>query len=139
MADEWWRLADGAARRVRWVLAGSLLPWAAFIVTTVVADERYDGGTVALARVAAAAPWYLMFVAVPSAMPIAVSRHRVTRGAATVVMTATAAVAGALVVASDDAQAGLAVLWVPYVAMPTAVVIGLAQAVAACFRPPQPP
>lgn len=119
---------------MQWVFAGSLVPWAAFLVT-VVAHERYDGGAVSLAGVIAAAPWYLMFVAVPSALPIAVSHHRVTRGAATVVMTATAVAAGALVVASDDAQAGLAVLWVPYVAIPTAVAIGLGQAVTACFGP----
>jgi hypothetical protein len=42
-----------------------------------------------------------------------------------VVMTAVGAVAGTLVMTTDDAQAGLAVLIVPYVAVPFAAVIAI--------------
>lgn len=51
-----------------------------------------------------------------------------------VVLTAVAALSGFLVATSNDAQAGLAVLLVPYVALPLAAVIWLGEAVAASRR-----
>ncbi|MDQ3978400.1 MAG: RDD family protein [Actinomycetota bacterium] len=79
---------------------------------------------------AAAAPAYLGFVALPSLAPIVVARASLTRLIVVVMMTAVAGTAGALVATSDDAQAGLAVLWVPFVAIPLAAALGVAQRVA---------
>jgi hypothetical protein len=64
-----------------------------------------------------------------SLIPLAVSRHVVAFAGVLVVMTCVAAVAGYLVVTIDDAQAGLAILYVSYVALPLAMAVGLIQAV----------
>ena len=98
----------------------SLLPWAAFLVATALADRWVDHTSGSFAGLVASAPWYLGFVAAPAYLPLAAARHRLVRIAVLVVMTATAGTAGVLVVASDDAQAGLAVLVVSYVALPLA-------------------
>lgn len=69
-------------------------------------------------------PWAafsLAAVALPSALPLAAARHRWVKLLVLVVMAATAALAGVLVVTTDDAQAGLAVLFVPYGAVPLAL------------------
>ena len=103
----------------------SLIPWSAFlVVVAIVNDSAPPSGLLA-----AALP-YLGFVALPSLAPIVAARARRTRLIVVVVMTAVAAAAGVLVATSDDAQAGLAVLWVPFVAIPLAVVLWVGKRVA---------
>lgn len=120
----------------------SLVPWAAFLVATALADRwvQYKSGS--LAGLVRSAPFYLGFVALPSALPIAAARAGVMRLGVVVVMTAVAAVAGVLVVTTDDAQAGLAVLLVPMVAIPLGLVLWIGYAVTArrptAGPPPEP-
>lgn len=109
----------------------SLIPWAAFLLATAVADVWVDYESTSLGGLAAAAPFYLGVVALPSMLPLLAARAGVMRLAVLVVMTAVAAISGVLVVTTDDAQAGLAVLWVPFVAIPLAAVLWVGQAVAA--------
>lgn len=73
-------------------------------------------------------------MALPSLFPLAAARAGVMRGVVLVLMTAVAAVAGVLVVATDDAQAGLAVLLVSYFAIPLAALLWIGQAVASSSR-----
>jgi hypothetical protein len=109
----------------------SLIPWFAFLVAASVADAWVDDRSGSLAGLAAAAPLYLGFVALPSMLSLLAARTAVTRLIVLVVMTAVAAMSAVLVATSDDAQAGLAVLWVPYVAIPLAVLLWVGHAVAA--------
>lgn len=104
----------------------SLIPWAAFVAVTWFGDR-----STSISHEAAAALSLLAFVALPSALPVAVARARSLRLVAVAVMTAVAAIAGIAMTASDDAQAGLALLWVPLVALPLAAVIWVGERVAA--------
>src|SRR5688572_9597159 len=82
----------------------SLAPWLALLVTIALAE---DG--VGLDDVVAAAPLYLGFVALPSAIAIGAGRTVVSQVAVTLVMTGVAVFAGIQVATIDDGQAGLAV------------------------------
>ena len=110
-------------------LTSALVPWLAFLAATVVADAFVDRTSLSLTGLVLSSPFYLAFVALPSLAPIAIAQQPPTRVGAVVVMTGAAAVAGTLVVTTDDAQAGLAVLLVPVIAVPLALFIGIAQAV----------
>ena len=101
----------------------SLIPWATFLVVSFVAYSLSDLWTVRLGGTLTSAPWYLVFVALPALAPLAAARRRWMVNAVVVLTTAAAAVAGVLVATTDDAQAGLAVLWVPYVALPLSAVV----------------
>lgn len=115
------------------------MPWAAFVVALAIADTLEDGsGSGSGVDVFGAALFSLFFVGIPSAVPIAAARRAPLLLISLVVMTATAAVAGVLVVTTEDAQAGLAVLWVPFVAVPMAAAIWVGRAVAARRRAPRP-
>lgn len=116
--------AGGAltCRSLRTAVLGSLIPWAAFIV--VVAVDAAPA-----INLPAAAAIYLVFVALPSAVPVAATRSRSALLAALVVMTAVSPFATIGMTTSDDAQARLAVLLVPYVALPLGTAIWVAQAV----------
>lgn len=70
-------------------------------------------------------------VALPAMVPLVVERAGATRAGVLIVMTAMPTISAVLVVTTDDAQAGLAVLWVPFVAIPLATVVWIGQAVAA--------
>ena len=114
-----------------WAAArASLIPWAAFLVAAAVADMWVHQELSAIA-LAAAAPWSLGFVALPAMVPLVVARAGATRAGVLIVMTAVATISAVLVVTTDDAQAGLAVLWVPFLAIPLATVVWIGRAVAA--------
>jgi hypothetical protein len=115
--------------RVAVAVLASLIPWVAWLVTLAVVDRQHLEPSELLLL---AIP-YLAFVALPSFVPLAVARHRATRIAVLVLLTATAVSAAVAMVSSHDAQAGLAVLWIPYVALPAALAIGVGQAAVAAF------
>lgn len=125
-------------RLQRSVLA-SLIPWAAFLAATVVADRWVEYKSTSLAGLAAAAPLYLGFISLPSLLPLVVARRGAAWIAVLAVMTAVAVAAGVLIVTTDDAQAGLAVLWVPIVAIPLAGVLWIGEAIAARWASAEPP
>lgn len=105
------------------------IPTLAFYVAVLVADTHVDFKSVSASGMIAGLPLYLAFVGLPSVFPFALARHAWVRAVVLLAMTATAATAGALVVTTDDAQAGLAVLIVAYVGVPLAVVIALGHAI----------
>jgi hypothetical protein len=112
--------------------AASLIPWAGFIAAAALTDVvRGDPTATSISDVARAAPSLLAFIALPSALALLVARTRALRLLALLAMTAASATAGVAVTASDDAQAGLALLWVPLLALPLAAVLWVGQTVAA--------
>jgi len=114
-----------------WIaVLASLIPWAAFLLALALGDVGVDSGWISSDGLGTAAPAALGFVALPAALPLVAARTGLLRLGALVVMTAVAVVAGVLVVTTDDAQAGLAVLWVPMAAIPLAVVLWIGHAVA---------
>ncbi len=117
--------------RLRTSALASLFPWAGFLGAIVVADLSVEDKSTSLGGLIAAAPLCLAFVALPSLLALAVARRRLMWISVVIVMTAVAAAAGILVATTDDAQAGLAVLLVPYVAVPLAGVLWIGEAVAA--------
>ncbi len=117
-------------------MVASLVPWAAFLLAATLARVWADGTSLSRARLVAVSPVYLAFVALPSLLPLAAARPGLMRLVVLLVMTAVAAIAGVLVATNDDAQAGLAVFLVPYVALPLSVVLWLARAVWSRWRAP---
>ena len=109
----------------------SLIPWAAFLTAATVADTWVDGRPGSRSGLVAAAPFYLGVVALPSMLPLVAARTSRTRLVVLAAMTAVATASAVCVATNDDAQAGLAVLWVPYVAVPLAVALWVGHAVAA--------
>ena len=109
----------------------SLIPWAVFLIAASAADTWVDDRSGSLSGLAAAAPFYLGFGALPSMLPLLAARTAVTRLVVLAVMTGVAATSAVLVATTDDAQAGLAVLWVPYVGIPLGVLLWVGRAVAA--------
>lgn len=101
----------------------ALVPWVAYTAATVITDRWVDFRSVSLVGVARAIPLTLVVVALPSLGAIAAARPVVMRRAVTAFMAVVSAGAGVAAVATDDAQAGLAVLWVPVVALPLAVIL----------------
>ena len=116
-------------RRLRWVATLSLVPWAAFVVSTPAAVPFVAHRSLDWERVPGSALGYLPLVALPCALPIAVARPGWMRAVSVVLLTGVSAVAGVLIVAIDDAQAGFAVFYVPYVALALTVLVGIARAV----------
>jgi hypothetical protein len=116
-------------RRVVAAAILSLVPWAVFFVafqTTPtgmpnrqVLDWTFNGAT-----------FFLTVIALPSFAPLLAAPTAATRLGVAVVMSTVAWYAAAAIVRTDDAQAGLAVLTVPMVAIPLAVVIAAATALA---------
>lgn len=108
---------------------GSLAPWLALHLTIVLAENnvRYDS-------LVGAAVVSLFFVALPSMIAITAGRSRDIRLAVTIVMTAVAVFAGLQVATIDDGQAGLAVLYVPMVAFPLALVVSACEAALDRYR-----
>lgn len=93
------------------------------------ADSWLGDRSTSLVLLPASVPVSIGFVALPSFLPLAVARHRATKIVVLALMTSTAVIAGVLVETTDDAQAGLAVLWVPYAAVPLAAAIWIGQSV----------
>jgi hypothetical protein len=118
--------------RVGTAVAGALLVWFAFLLAGELAADRS-------LRLLPAAVLYLAFVAVPAMAAIAAGRTLVTQLVITGVMTEVAAYAGYQVVTIDDGQAGLAVLWIPVVAVPLGTVVWVVEAVAARRTEARPP
>ena len=77
-------------------------------------------------------PGYLVFVVVPSLLPLLAARARITLGIALVLMTWVAAGVGFAVGGSEagDPVVALCVLVVPYVAIPLALVIWIGHTIA---------
>lgn len=111
------------AHRLGSAVSASLVPWAAFLLTSAVADTWVDETSSSLVGLVGASPVYVVFVAAPSALALAAASPGWMRAVVLVVMTGAAIAAGVLVVTSEDAQAGLAVLLVPYVALPLAAAV----------------
>jgi hypothetical protein len=109
--------------------AAAVIPTLAFYIGVLAADTQVDFKSLSASGMVAGLPLYLAFVGLPSVFPFALARLVWVRAVVLLVMTATAATAGALVVTTDDAQAGLAVLIVAYVGVPLAVVIALGHAI----------
>jgi hypothetical protein len=108
----------------------SLLPTAVFIIAMVVAVQFSTYKHIAVSGTVPQLIISVMFVSGPCLVPISVAKPGIARWWATALMTVVAAIAGALVIMTDDAQAGLAVLWVPFTALPLAAAIGIGQAIA---------
>lgn len=113
----------------------SLIPRAAFVVAIAIADVSVDYKSVSLVGLVTGAPSDLAMVALPSLLALSAAPIGVLRMAVLVVMTAVAAMAGVLVMTTDDGQAGFAVFWVPFVAIPLAAVLRVGRAVAAWGSP----
>jgi hypothetical protein len=110
-------------------VALALVPWAAFLLVLVIAGPA-EGEPIRPDGVARASAGYLLFVALPCLFPLAVARPGWQRGAVITAMTVVAVLAAVAMVTSDDAQAGLAVLIVPYVARPLGAVPLVGRAIA---------
>lgn len=116
------------------MLAAALAaPTLAFYVGVLVAAALTSGTSVDAGRMLVSAPFYLALVGAPSLLAVWTAPERGTLPTV-VAMTLVAAIAGWLVAATDDAQAGLAVLIVPYVAVPLAVLFTSARLVATLWR-----
>src|SRR5687768_8761901 len=107
----------------------ALIPWVVFLVSVPVGALFTDYQSVDVPDFLSSALFYVGFVSLPSLLPIAVARAGPTRVAATAVMSIVAGVSGVLIATTDDAQAGLAVLIVAYVAIPLAVILWIAKLV----------
>jgi hypothetical protein len=113
--------SDGTVR-VWFAVLGSLVPWAALLMTIALAEA-----SVGIGDLGGAAVFSLAFVALPSAVAIAAGRTRATQVAVALVMAGVAVFAGVQVATIDDGQAGLAVFYVPMVAFPLAGVVRAGQ------------
>jgi hypothetical protein len=115
------------------MLMALVVPTLAFYVGAVVAAAVTSNTSIDAGRLAVSAPFYLALVGAPSLLAVWTAPPRGTLPTL-VAMSTVAAVAGWLVAATDDAQAGLAVLLVPYVAVPLAVLFSSARLVATLWR-----
>jgi len=117
---------DGWAERKRSALRSAWVPGSAYVVAaTVSALPAGPGDAPLLLSVMVLAGGSVCFVVPPAFVALVVARLRVVRHAVTAAVTAAAVLAGVLVATTDDAQAGLAVFWVSYVALPLALVVWL--------------
>jgi hypothetical protein len=114
------------------ILVGVLVPWLAFLAATTVTSGVADSNFF-FAGTIVTAPFYWVAVGLPSLATVVAARHRRVAGANVVVMTAVAVFAGIKMAASDDAQAGLAVLVVPMVGAPLALFTWIGESVAGRF------
>lgn len=111
-------------------LLASLFPTAAFIAAVAITDVWVDFRSVSLRSLLAAVPFYLVAVSVPSLLPISATKSSAARVTVTAAMCVVAACAGVLAIRTDDAQAGFAVFYVPYVAVPGGLVLWIGRSVA---------
>jgi hypothetical protein len=116
------------------MLAAALAaPTLAFHAGVLVAAALTSGTSIEIDRMLVSALFYLALVGAPSLLAVWTAPARGMLPTL-VIMTLVAAIAGWLVAATDDAQAGLAVLVVPYVALPLAVLFSSARLVATLWR-----
>jgi hypothetical protein len=116
----------------------SLVPWVAFLAAMALTDIWVDDSSGTFVGLMAASPLYLGFVALPSLFPLAAASRGWMRMTVLTVMTVVAVIAAVLVVTTDDAQAGLAVLLVPYVGVPLGMVVWVAQTVSKARKTASP-
>jgi hypothetical protein len=115
---------------LRRALLLAALPWLTFEIVLLLVpvwapDESYHWSGVLGTAVA-----YAFFVASPGLVVACITTRKVVVAFATVVLVAAAAWAAIAMVSSDDAQAGLAVLIVWYVAVPLIALVGVVELVA---------
>jgi hypothetical protein len=91
------------------------VPWAAFLVTLALADGLSGDATYVVWDLLVPLA-YVVWVGVPSAVALLVAKPGWMRAAVLVMMTTVAVISAVLLGTTDDAQAGLAVLWVPFTA-----------------------
>ena len=125
---------DRGMGRLRSALVAALIPWLAYMAAMALADRWVDFRSVTLELTVRSVPFTLAVVALPSLGAITAARTVTVRRVATVVMTAVSAYAGIAVIATDDGQAGLAVLWVPIVAAPLALLLLIGGAAAEAWQ-----
>jgi hypothetical protein len=113
------------------VVVLSLLPTAAFMMAMVVAAEFSTYKHIAVSNIGSQLIVSVMGVSGPCLVPVSVAKRGIVRWCTTAIMSVVSVIAGVLVITTDDAQAGLAVLWVLYTALPLAAAIGVGQAIAA--------
>ena len=113
----------------RAALAASLVPVAAFIAAVLVADVWFGYTSGSLRGLVSSLPFLVATVAAPSFLAINAARDRSRRIMVTGIVTVTAITAAVFAVTSEDAQAGLWVLLVAYVAVPLAVVVWAYEAI----------
>ena len=111
----------------------SLIPWAAFVLVLLV-DGWVTDGPLSLFGVVPASVLYLAFVALPSLFPLTVTPAGWLRHAVVLGMTAVAVFAAVAMISSEDAQAGLIVFVVTYVAVPLGGAIWVTREVVASRR-----
>jgi hypothetical protein len=106
------------------------VPGSAYVVAATVSGSlTARGDAPLLLTVVGLAGGSACFVVPPAFVALVVARHRAVRQAVTAAVTGAAVLAGVLVATTDDAQAGLAVFWVSYVALPLALVVWLGDKV----------
>ena len=108
--------------RNAWPLA-AMIPWAVFLTATLIgASASSASKSIEWRSVPVGAVFYLQFVALPSFVALWCVRPGGQRVSVGVVMTVAAAVLGFLAGSIDDAQAGLAVIWIWPIALAIVVI-----------------
>jgi hypothetical protein len=106
----------------------ALVPWATHLLT-MEAVAAATGRGLALGGLVAAAGPYLLFTALPSWIALQATRPGRLRLVVLLLLAGVSAWAGHHQVTSESSTAGLAVLLVPYAALPTAAAVLVARAV----------
>jgi hypothetical protein len=101
-----------------------------FLAAASIAEWLADGVAPSAVGTLGALPLVLAFASGPGYLALRAAWRPVVGLAALAAMTAIAAGAGAAAAVSDDAQAGLALLWVPTVAIALALLLRVGRAVA---------
>lgn len=113
-----------ALARVGWFTATAVATTIALLLAANAADHR------SLTSGWPAAVVYLGFVGLPGAISVGVARFQLSRIACFVIMTVVGFWAGWSMGASEDAQAGFAALWVPFIGVPLAGLVLIGEGVA---------
>jgi hypothetical protein len=105
----------------------SFLPWLAFEVVLLFAPWWAPDASYSARGVLVTAPAYAFFVGGPGAVLAIVTTRRSVLAFEGVVMVVISIAAAIAMVSSHDGQAGLAVLWIPFVAIPLFLVTVVAE------------
>ena len=120
------------------VLIGSLLPTVAFFVPTAIAGAWGDDGLNSAQGLGGTLLFCFGFITLPCLLALAAARPGTPRRVTLVALTVLAAGAAAAVLLTDDGQAGLNVLLIPALALPLALVLGIARLLTRRKDAPQP-
>lgn len=133
---------EAAVRRQRDALAMkalvALVPWLAFWVASLTADQWIDFRQITLAGLPRYVPFTLVLVYLPALAAVAAAPIGVVRYLVTVLVSGVAIWAGVTSIAMDDGQAGFSVFWVPLVALPLAALVAGATSVHRLRTPHRP-